>query len=80
MPVVNSEREMTMCKVFVCDNELDKLQSEYDRLVAYRGRVIKYHDDCPDGDIRKSAAEVKLRELGARIVECEKKFDKFFSS
>jgi hypothetical protein len=46
---------------------LEEAQAQYDRLVAYRGRLLRYHDDCPDGDPRKAEVELGLRRLGSRI-------------
>jgi hypothetical protein len=47
--------------------QLDEGQATYDRLVAYRGRLLRYHDECPDGDPRKAEVELGLRRLGSRI-------------
>ena len=58
---------------------VDVLQAEYDRLIAYRSRVIRYYDDCPDGDPRKWSAECKLRELNSRICDVENRIDKELS-
>lgn len=54
---------------------IEQIQADYDRLIAHRARVIKYHDECPDGDIRKVKVEAQLNELNKRVCAVEKEFD-----
>lgn len=54
---------------------LDALQAKYDRLTAHRGRLIRYFDDCPDGDPRKADARRQLNDVGDRVLAVEKEID-----
>lgn len=58
-------------RVLATGLQLDEAQGTYDRLVAHRGRLLRYYDEAPDGDRRKLDAERQLAELGTRIREAE---------
>ena len=51
--------------------QLAETQATYDRLVAHRGRLLRYHDECPDGDARKGIVEAQLADVGDRIRKAE---------
>jgi hypothetical protein len=57
-------------------DQLWKLQGRYDRLTAHQARLIRYHDECQDGDRRKTDAEHQLADLDRRVAEVEAEFDR----
>lgn len=59
----------------ISTSKLEALQGRYDRLVAHRGRAVRYYDECPDGDPRKEDARRQLAELGTQVGEVEHELD-----
>lgn len=59
----------------VSSSRLEELQVTYDRVRRHYGRVIRYYDECPDGDPRKAEALQQLDRLNARVREVEREQD-----
>lgn len=59
-------------RVLAAGLQLAEAQATYDRLRAYQGRLLRYHDEAPDGDPRKHIVEGQLDELRPRVAEAER--------
>ena len=59
------------------DTDLDRMQARYDRKCDQRRRLLNYHDQCPDGDMRKYDAEQELKALSNTIASIERQMDAY---
>jgi regulator of sigma D len=56
--------------------QVDRLTDRYNRLTSQLGRAIKYYDECPDGDPRKTEAVASMHSISDRKHTVEEELSK----
>lgn len=68
---VEREPESVMSRCIELRAAVDQAQATLDRHRAHMERLVRYHDECPDGDPRKANVERDMERVQRQIREAE---------